>query len=433
MIQRAASATWATAGRAHIGARSEVTAILHRSASEDRKVQRLAVNAPGDSAEKEADQVAAADSGEMIAPSIVHNVLRSSGQLLQPATRDFMESRFGFDFSGVRVHADTRAADSARAVQARAYTVGQNVVFGSGEYRPETTAGKRLLAHELAHTVQQGAAVAAPNAQRKASRPDNFHEGISGLGAGDEELYTEPVRISTRPAALQRTASFAAGTVHETFNLAERVLAGAGAGFTPPLLNGTQILSAATARAQIVRPTLGGRSLDDGTTESWVNSVGTNTGSYDETVLAPPPWSTVAPKATVGARLGLAACTGAGDTTFSAHGQPTDAARRTQNRNHEDLHAADHQTEFNNVIVPWDTRLTAAQTAQTKYPGATAADADAALWTAMGGTPDQIATNQNAAWIAANNRLHRTPQGRTAVASNPQSDATCTTSSVDVT
>jgi hypothetical protein len=228
-------------------------------------------------------------------------------------------------------------------------------------------------------------------------------------------------------------ATFVAGAVHETFNLAERVLAGAGAGFTPPLLNGAQILSPATARTQIVRPGLGGRSLMGGTAESWVNSVGTNTGSFDETVLAPPPWSTVAPKATVGASVGLAACTGAGNTTFRAYGKPTDTARRTQNRNHEDRHAADHQTEFNNVMVPWDAKLTAAQAAQTRFTGATPAAAEAALWTAMGGTPDQIATAQWDAWIAANNRLHATPLGRTAVVSNPTADATCTTSSVDVT
>ena len=66
-----------------------------------------------------------------------------------------MEPRFGRDFSRVRVHADTRAADSARAVAARAYTVGSDVVFGPGEYAPATTAGRHLIAHELAHVVQQ--------------------------------------------------------------------------------------------------------------------------------------------------------------------------------------------------------------------------------------------------------------------------------------
>lgn len=69
-----------------------------------------------------------------------------------------MESRFGHDFSEVRVHTDARAAQSAADVEARAYTVGQHVVFGAGEYAPGSSAGRRLVAHELAHVVQQSKA-----------------------------------------------------------------------------------------------------------------------------------------------------------------------------------------------------------------------------------------------------------------------------------
>ena len=88
-------------------------------------------------------------------PPIVHDVLHSPGQPLERGTRTFMESRFNHDFSGVRVHADARAAESAHKVNALAYTVGRNVVFGAGQYSPNTMAGKRLLAHELTHTIQQ--------------------------------------------------------------------------------------------------------------------------------------------------------------------------------------------------------------------------------------------------------------------------------------
>lgn len=70
--------------------------------------------------------------------------------------RSHFESRFGRDFGHVRVHTDGEAATAARAVQARAYTAGHNIVFGHGEYAPSTTAGRRLLAHELVHVVQQG-------------------------------------------------------------------------------------------------------------------------------------------------------------------------------------------------------------------------------------------------------------------------------------
>lgn len=93
--------------------------------------------------------------GPASAPPIVHEVLRSPGARLDESTRAFMEPRFGHDFSGVQVHADQRAAASAQAVHALAYTVGTDVVFGAGQYQPRTGSGQRILAHELAHVVQQ--------------------------------------------------------------------------------------------------------------------------------------------------------------------------------------------------------------------------------------------------------------------------------------
>jgi hypothetical protein len=88
-------------------------------------------------------------------PSIVHEVLRSSGQALDAETRAFFEPRFGHNFSSVRVHVDARAAQSARAVQALAYTVGSNIVFGANQFAPGSRDGRGLLGHELAHTLQQ--------------------------------------------------------------------------------------------------------------------------------------------------------------------------------------------------------------------------------------------------------------------------------------
>src|SRR2546423_3508203 len=90
------------------------------------------------------------------APPLVDEVLSSGGgQPLDESTRSFMEPRFGHDFSRVRVHADGRAAESAQSVNALAYTAGQDVVFGGGQYEPGTNEGKKLLAHELTHVVQQ--------------------------------------------------------------------------------------------------------------------------------------------------------------------------------------------------------------------------------------------------------------------------------------
>jgi hypothetical protein len=97
--------------------------------------------------------------------SAVHS-LDGGGHPLPVAVREYMEPRFGHDFSNVRVHADARAGEVTRLANARAFTIGPNVAFASGEYAPEgSTAGLRLLAHELTHVIQQGQA--GPRLQRK--------------------------------------------------------------------------------------------------------------------------------------------------------------------------------------------------------------------------------------------------------------------------
>jgi hypothetical protein len=96
--------------------------------------------------------------------------MRGGGQPLDPATRALLEPRFGHDFSQVRVHTDARAAATAQSVNALAFTVGRDIVFGGGQYQPGSNAGRRLLAHELTHVVQQGAADG--NVQRQEDAPE---------------------------------------------------------------------------------------------------------------------------------------------------------------------------------------------------------------------------------------------------------------------
>jgi hypothetical protein len=99
------------------------------------------------------------DQGQTAVPSIIHETLRSPGQPLDTTTRAFFEPRLGSDFSRVRIHADDQAAQSTKAINARAYTLGNEIAFGSGEYRPTTAQGRGLLAHELAHVVQQNTVI----------------------------------------------------------------------------------------------------------------------------------------------------------------------------------------------------------------------------------------------------------------------------------
>ncbi len=146
------------------------------------------------------------------APPIVHETLRSSGQPLDAATRSLMESRFGHDFSRVRVHTDSRAAESARAVNALAYTVGRDVVFGTNQYAPQTSVGRKLLAHELTHVVQQGAGT------RRASGP---------LDVGDEQSAAE------REAETNAEAVVSAQPSRVTSNAPANIARQKGPGVTP--------------------------------------------------------------------------------------------------------------------------------------------------------------------------------------------------------
>ena len=107
-----------------------------------------------------------------------------SGEHLELTTRLLMESRFGQDFSSVRVYTDSAAARSAEAMAARAYTVGHDIVFGEGQYAPTTTEGKQTLAHELAHVVQQRRGGVAPEGRSNASHEQDAHQVAVAVASG---------------------------------------------------------------------------------------------------------------------------------------------------------------------------------------------------------------------------------------------------------
>ncbi len=115
----------------------------------------------GDEEEEEPVQVKQSDGRPpQVIPNLEQQIhsLRGGGQPLPQSTRDFFEPRFGTNFSQVRVHTDGRAAGAAEAMHARAFTLGQDIIFGTGQYAPDLGSGRQLVAHELAHTIQQGSA-----------------------------------------------------------------------------------------------------------------------------------------------------------------------------------------------------------------------------------------------------------------------------------
>jgi len=143
-------------------------------------------------------------------PSLVKDVVGSGGgSPLDRDTRGFMESRLGADFSDVRVHTDATASESARSVQAHAYTVGDDVVFQSGKYAPESDSGKRMLAHELTHVVQQRsgpvAGTAAPGGIKISHPSDSFEQ--SAESTADRVMSSGPAMpapAAAAPASVQR-------------------------------------------------------------------------------------------------------------------------------------------------------------------------------------------------------------------------------------
>jgi hypothetical protein len=138
------------------------------------------------------------------APPIVREVVRSPGRPLDASTRAFMEPRFGHDFSRVRVHTDSRASQSARAIHAQAYTLGNDVVLDKRHYSPGSDAGKRLLAHELSHVLQPGS---SPIIQRKSEIGDALESMLALLILyASDDLGSEILKgilASSRPVSLR--------------------------------------------------------------------------------------------------------------------------------------------------------------------------------------------------------------------------------------
>jgi hypothetical protein len=204
-------------------AEHELFAVAGRRGMEPPR--QIEVGRTDDPQEREADRVAelalrmspsgppsrtsrgTAGPGHGVAPPIVHDVLGSPGTPLAGTTRAFFEPRLGFDLSGVRVHQDAKAAASARAVDAAAYTVGTDIVFADGRYAPSTSAGQRLLAHELAHVIQQrvppeGSGRVDGGVDRELVRQDDavsFDEA-PGVSAAIPRLQRQDVPVADRAA-----------------------------------------------------------------------------------------------------------------------------------------------------------------------------------------------------------------------------------------
>jgi len=146
--------------------------IYRKAGNEDRNMlpffqPKMQVSSPGDRYEKEADAVAESVVNDQHHTNnhFEHTPI-SSGSTMPKTTRSFFEKKLGHDFSNVKIHTDTVAAKSAQSINALAYTTGNHIVFSQNQYQPETTSGKKLLAHELTHVVQQSNGMSTNTLQR---------------------------------------------------------------------------------------------------------------------------------------------------------------------------------------------------------------------------------------------------------------------------
>jgi hypothetical protein len=137
-----------------------------------------------------------------VAPPIVHHVLRSAGAPLPDGVCREMEQRFGHDFADIRIHADARAGESARAVEARAYTVGRQVVFAPGEFNPRSGTGQRLLVHELTHAAANPPDRQVPPGDLHVSSPDDAEERQAVLAS--QATQTHPAAPISGAVSLMR-------------------------------------------------------------------------------------------------------------------------------------------------------------------------------------------------------------------------------------
>ena len=232
--------TFALAAKTSEGSRSRGAPPVSTMRAPVAVQPHLKVNSPGDAFEQEADSVAAhvmnesqgschcggtcpscksghdhlqlkagrAGSASAAAPPGISALTRSAGQPLDSGTRAFFEPRFGFDFSGVRVHTDHEAGDAADRLGAHAFTIGPHIAFARGEHQPQSPAGRLLLAHELTHVVQQSggaervSSVSGPPQVQRLVRASSVHCPAAATGIADP--HTGPA--DRRASALLDTA-----------------------------------------------------------------------------------------------------------------------------------------------------------------------------------------------------------------------------------
>ena len=367
-----------------------------------------------------------------------------------------MESAFGAGFGGVRVHTGAEADALSAALSARAFTAGQDIFFRRGEYAPQSSTGRQLLAHELTHVVQQGTHPAAPLSRLSVGEPgdrfereaDRVAEAMAGK-EGSRLPATHSVRRAEeddspsvqlfRPEAtarrhpsisavsaplVQRVATFNTGPVY-TWNLASQAAAGGSYGQTLYELNGSIVYCSADLKAAIKGPAIGRRTTKAGE-ECWISSAPTNVATFTMYVPNNGPWKDSPQAKEAGRVLKLPVCMRPGQTRFTVYGVPSDTEAATKVEKHEEVHANIYEGAFDTQLGSWDAQIT--KNIGRVFTGRDTAECEAKLFAAVGGTPDEIATNMNTYFSAGNKAFHKSHAGRVVRITNGRCNDTCAVS-----
>jgi hypothetical protein len=319
------------------------------------------------------------------------NTMRGDGKPLPASVRAFFEPRFGQDFSAVRIHTDARAAETAQAVNSKAFTVGRNVVFATGQYSPDTSEGKRLLAHELTHVIQQNKKF--PRGSENALRSGEKQQIMTSL----PNIEIPPHRLP----CLQRSIKFQAGKVFENVNLAKAIVERSLDIEMVPILNNTSIIAGKTSVAAVVgafnKPGIKTQQVSAAgkkQTECLITSVPNNEASFKIVLPSNKKWRIRISKQKLAdsfPKVNAARnCKDKnGDAYFTVTGDPDNKDIQKSSRVHEHRHKADYKKSFQAVAGAWDKKLSDAYTKKMSFRGPDAAECKKKLYRHVGGTPKE--------------------------------------------
>jgi Domain of unknown function (DUF4157) len=382
-------------------------------------------------------------------PPIVHEVLRSSGQPLDTKTQSFMEARFGHDFSRVRVHTDSQAEESASAVSAHAYTVGEDIAFARDQYAPQTIEGKRLLAHELTHVVQQTGNVMSSGDLHLSSPEDPAEQAadrIANVVMTDRVVDLRGIVGSAQRSAtrlVQRTATNTGEAPKPIVNPAQQI--GANVikaedlflGKTDFFLNSTMLTGSSPdiVRKAINEPTIASAEttipVGDGSktikgSECWFDSVPDNKGVIETQVLSESNWTYVADKPNLAKRFSsLKACdVGSGKSTFVVRGEPDDDTLRNRIKKHEKTHGDDDEEAFKDFLKAWDAKVTQRHKDKYKAKAPTISICEASLYSGSQ-KPGDLAVAMATQMDTKAKGFHNTAEGSKPTTKPEKPDSDC--------